>query len=428
MLMLSRLINTACFISVTIIFIIIVTPQTGKANQKASDYYNNLTPQSLIKFLHESRHEREALSIRNSLLGHKAPPIHIKEWLRKQPDISEWPTGKLTILYFCNIECGPCIASIPKNNTLVEWITGKGGLFVSVHSASKERSAISKFFGKNTIVHPVAVDSSSSQVCYFYSKTFKEYGINATPEYVTIGKSGRVLSYKRLSTQVLSRLIDNEPNQIDATQAEAEIWTLVSIPKSWVASGLNPNSKIHNKFLVYLPDTPELILQKTQTGDATIMNDLTRHTEQGQTVYEVVLHGNTPDWGQIIEGEITFDGLFDSGKQRVSIPYKIRSRALVEYPSPMVHFGLTNKGQKLTRKITMRPDKKQNAIRLKIISTPPNIRLEVDYPTGKKDEIIVKLTFSSDQSGLHKDTIKLFAIDYQGNKQPIKLEYFALVR
>jgi hypothetical protein len=384
--------------------------------------------QSMIKFLHESRHDREALSIRNSNIGKKAPPLRVKEWLVGRPSINKWPTGKLTVLEFWSTGCGMCVASIPKNSELAEWMARKGGLFVSIHSAGTTRSKLLDFLDKHPITYPVVIDVNSSELHYSCSKTFKEYGVKALPKYVTIGRSGCVLSYKRPSIQDLDRFIQNEPNHVSVSQKDLEIRKLVTNPKAWIASGLEPKTKIHGKFLIYRPDTPELSLEKNDNDDKTIGAELTRHTNKGQTIYDVTLYVNAPDWGQSVEGEITFTGNYTAGHDVIKIPYQLKSRGLVEYPSSKIHLGLVRKRQKVTHKIILRPTDKRNDIRFNTISTSPDVSLKIRTQGTRGTDIVLTFTLSLDEIGFRKEGVELLVSDNKGNSQPIKLEFSALVR
>jgi hypothetical protein len=198
-------------------------------------------------------------------------------------------------------------------------------------------------------------------------------------------------------------------------------------PKEWFANGLTPLSKVHCKFLVYRADTPELALEKIQADNEVTKTDLMRYSKKGQTVYELATSVIAPDWWQTIDGEITCAVNYTSEKRLFKIPYEIKSKNLIECNYLVVYFGLVVKDEKVTRDIILRPSKKQNAIRLKILSLPNNIEFEINDPGQKTDEIIAKMSFSSQKLGIHKDTVKLLAFDKKDNKQTIELQYCAIV-
>lgn len=407
--------------------IMLVVSYSSVARQEQGDSRVD-SVQGMIDFLHESRYDREALSIRGSNIGKKAPPVHVREWLVNRPNIEQWPTGAITVLEFWSITCGPCIASIPENNELAKWITSKGGLFVSLHSADVEKSRVSRFLETHPVSYAVAIDANSHELYYSYSRTFKEYGVDAIPRYVTIGKSGRVLSYKPASIQGLSRLIRSEPNHVDVPPTDAEIWALAARPRAWITADLKPKSKVRQRFLVYRPDTPELRLERRDDGDRTIGAKLRRHTDKSQTVYEVVLDANAPDWGQSIDGEITLIGKYSGGDDVITIPYQMKSRGLVEYPSSTVHLGLVRKGQQVTRTMTLRPVSRQENIALKTISVAPDVKLELEDHRADQSDIVLTFTLVFDKIGFGKKTVELSAFDGKGNRQSIRLDFSALVR
>ena len=391
-----------------------------------ADMFSHQSAQEIIKYLNKSKHHREALSIRNSNIGNKAPAIHVEEWLGNEPSILKWPNGQVTIIEFWSMTCGPCIASIPRNNEITELITKRGGSFISIHEANEERVKIIKFLKENKIKYPVAIDPNFDRELSL-GKTFYEYGVEGIPTYVTIGKNGNVLSYKLPATQDINDLFNNEEKFIDYSQKDLKIWALVSTPQIWIEENIEPESMISKNIFIYRPDTPELILKNAQPTDANITSEFIKHTAQEQTIYEVVLSRKTPGWGETIEGNVTFLGNYKNEESLVEIPYRIKSKGLVEYSSSTIHLGLVNKGQIVTYEIIFK-SANHNRIEIKPIFLPEHIKVEIVNQITALNNIIVRLNISYNKVGLNQGNMKLLAFDNKGNKQNIDLKLNALVK
>ena len=389
-------------------------------------YAGRCKPAEMIQFLKNTRSRREALSKRDSRISRKAPPLHIREWLVKPPSINKWPPGRFTVLEFWNIWCGPCIASIPKNNELAGWVTNKGGLFVSIHSATEETSKIRDFLESHNLRYTVGLDKSGGQRPYWGSQTFSEYGISGIPSYVTIAKNGRVLSYKDLTTQRLQEILASEPDDIaQLATSRKDVRRLTSIPNGWLAADLEPNSQVQGRFFVFRAETPDLRLKRSGTADRTVESEWSRHTVEGQTVHEVLLTAKALDWGQTLKGYVALVAEYGETEELLTIPYELASKSLARYVSPIIWFGPVRKGDTVTRKIMLQCDPQQK-VKVNTVSIPSNLQLQIHDRWQRSNDILVECVFCSEEPGLQQGAAELLAFDSEGNEQPLKLYYRAL--
>ncbi|MCK4783504.1 MAG: TlpA family protein disulfide reductase [Desulfobacteraceae bacterium] len=383
-------------------------------------------PEGMIQFLKNTSSDRKAFSRRDSRIGRKAPPLHIREWLVKPPGIDKWPPGRFTVLEFWNIWCGPCIAAIPKNNELAEWVTNKGGLFLSIHSATEESSKVRDFLENHDVRYTVGLDTAGGQRAYWGSQTFSEYGINGIPSYVTIAKNGRVLSYKDLKTQRLQELSASEPDDIaQLATSRKDVRRPTSIPNGWLAASLEPNSQIQGRFFVFRAETPALRLKLSGTTDRTVKSEWSRHTAKGQTVHEVLLTAKAPDWGQTLKGYVALVAEYGETEELLTIPYELASKSLAEYVSPIIWFGPVRKGDTVTRKIMLQCDPQQK-VKVNTVSIPSNLQLQIHDRWQRSNDILVECVFCSEEPGLQQGAAELLAFDSEGNEQPLNLYYCAL--
>ena len=385
-------------------------------------------PESMLEFLKSKRGQRGALATRDSRIGQIAPRPHIQRWLSGPGGVDTWPPQRFTVVNFWSIGCGFCVHEVPDNNELAQWLRDQGALFFSIHAATKEYSTVTDFMENHEVKYVVGLDEPGGEGGYWNSATFAEYGVNAVPKYVTIAKDGRVLSYDRTPTrEQLQRLMAGQTDQIGASARNEATQRLDVIPKGWLASNLEPNSRIQGRFFVFRPETPDPDLHKLESAGDAIDCQWTRHSADGQTVYEVMLTAKTPDWGQTLKGEVALVARYGDVEEMVNIPYELRSRSLAECVSDILWLGPAEKGEAISRKIVLQRDPHRN-VTVKAVSVPPDFHLNIPESGSQSSRILVECVFSSRESGLHGGTANLLARDSNSNEQPLKLGYWAFVR
>ncbi len=415
-------------------------------------------PEALLEFLKKTRGRREATATRDSRIGRKAPSPNIKQWLSEPYNLDVWPPERLTVVNFWSIGCGFCIREIPQNNDLSQWLKSRGGIFVSIHTATQEpenvteyieniagwledkdellasgRSAakkpsVNEYIDSNKIQYTVGLDEPDAQRTYWGSATFAEYGVNAIPRYVIIDKDGNVISHERTVTkQMLEELMAKKPGQA-ATRAKGKAGQFLDvIPKGWFARELEPNSQIQGRFFVFRPETPDADLHKLERPGDAIDCQWTRHSAYGQTAYEVVLTARTPGWGQTLKGDVALVAKYGNVEEMVTIPYELQSRSLAGCVSDILWLGPVAKGQTVSRTITLYREPHLN-IKIKAVSVPSEITISVPENGLQSNRFHLECTFSSNESGLHRGTVQLVVQDRADNEQPLRLEYYAYVR
>jgi len=415
-------------------------------------------PEGMLEFLKNKRGQREAMATRDSRIGRKALSPNIKQWLSEPYNVDVWPPGQFTVVNFWSIGCGFCIREIPQNNDLSQWLKSRGGIFVSIHTATRElqnvteyieniagwlkdkgqllasgRSAAKKpsvndYIDSNKIQYTVGLDEPDTQRTYWGSATFAKYGVNSIPCYVIIDKDGNVISYERTVTkQMLEELMAKKPGQAATSAKSKARQQLDVIPKGWLAGDLEPNSQVQGRFFVFRPETPDADLHELEKPGDAIDCQWTRHSASGQTVYEVILTAKTPDWGQTLKGDIALVAKYGNVEEMVTIPYELQSRSLAGCVSDILWLGPVEKGQTVSRTITLFREPNRN-IKIKAVSIPSEIQIRVPENGLQSNRILLECAFSPKESGLQRGTAELVLQDSGGNEQPLRLEYCAFVR
>lgn len=380
--------------------------------------------EDFIEFLRKTSGVRKAYATRNSHVGRRAPRLHLEGWPKESLDLNNWPLEKFTVLNFWAIGCGFCVNEVPENKELATWLEGRGALFLTIHSAAKKPRTVIDFLDEHRIEYLVGFDKPGGQANYWGGTTFAAYGIAGIPAYVTIAKDGRMLSYDRsLTKERLEKLMTTESDNI--VPKDTDTRRPAVIPKTWLAHDLEPQSQIEGRFFVYRPETPDLTLCQSDDAGKAVDCQWTRHSADGQTVYDVRITAKAPDWGQTLEGRLTLLALHNNIEEQVMIPYKIRSKGLVEYISPLVWFGCVEPGATVTRSLPLQL-RSGHKVEISQVSLPAGLKVR------RRDEVsgttVLDLTFSSPDPGLHQGELALSARDTGGHHQPISLEYCAFVQ
>lgn len=132
-------------------------------------------------WLEGSTEQREVLQ---KLEGKAASALQLNGWQKSAPlDLSKLK-GKVVVLDFWATWCGPCIASIPKNNEIHKKYKDKGVVFIGIcHPQGSEK--MNTIVEDHKIEYPVAIDPEG--------KTIEAYKVNSYPDYYIIDRDGKIL-------------------------------------------------------------------------------------------------------------------------------------------------------------------------------------------------------------------------------------------
>lgn len=117
------------------------------------------------------------------LVGREAPQFSLQTFTGR-PVSLEQLRGKLVLLDFWEVWCGPCIQSIPKVQAMHEKYSGKGLVVLGVTLDKDNLSSNKLFTEKKKLTYSNGLGNEEME---------KTYKVNAIPEYILIDQSGKII-------------------------------------------------------------------------------------------------------------------------------------------------------------------------------------------------------------------------------------------
>lgn len=105
-------------------------------------------------------------------------------------------SGKIVVVDFWSISCGPCVASLPAVQKLSEQYAGRGVVVVGVHDSGIDKVRLASFLRAHKVTYPIAIDMEDP-THKSGGEIMSAYGISGIPAVAVLNRHGivRYLDY-----------------------------------------------------------------------------------------------------------------------------------------------------------------------------------------------------------------------------------------
>ena len=131
------------------------------------------------------------------LIGKPAPDFALESFTGQKVNLQNM-RGKLVLLDFWEVWCGPCVQSMPKIQAMHEKYAGKGLVILGVTIDRENYSSNKLFVQKKQFTFPNLLGNE---------QTRSGYKVNAIPEYILIDKEGKVILAQAGFTDDIEKII-----------------------------------------------------------------------------------------------------------------------------------------------------------------------------------------------------------------------------
>lgn len=122
-------------------------------------------------------------------LGRPAPPWQLTGWTDGENRALADYRGKVVLLDFWGIWCGPCVRELPSLERLRGKYEAKGVVFLGVHSPGEDVEQVRKFLVVKGITFPSGIDAGDLNT---YGTTVERYGVTGFPTIVLVDRQGLI--------------------------------------------------------------------------------------------------------------------------------------------------------------------------------------------------------------------------------------------
>ena len=121
-----------------------------------------------------------------NLIGQTAPPLQVETWINSTP-LAAKAGGKVRIIDFWGLQCGPCLANLPK--VAAFWKEHQKNDLEIIAHCGYPAEEVTEFLSKHPdYTFPISIEGDAPS-------SWRDYDIRGVPTYVVIDRSGKITSY-----------------------------------------------------------------------------------------------------------------------------------------------------------------------------------------------------------------------------------------
>ena len=126
-----------------------------------------------------------------ALLAQPAPELKIAAWLNTKANMPDNLKGKIVLIDFWTVSCGPCVAALPAVQKISEQFAGQGVVVVGLHGSESNTELVNSFVRAHNLTYPIAIDMDDPTHQTF-GQTMSGYGVLGIPTVAVLDRQGVV--------------------------------------------------------------------------------------------------------------------------------------------------------------------------------------------------------------------------------------------
>jgi thiol-disulfide isomerase/thioredoxin len=242
----------------------------------------------LLGCIQSSKAGRDNIRRLFGLVNKPAPEITAACWLNSEPLSLAKLRGRVVVVEFWNIGCGPCLAGIPELNRIHEARTPVPVSLITVHSYTEDIEAVKRVMSRRNIRYPVCVDTKGSGP-YSSGGTFDRYGLSSVPQRFLIDIHGRVRAIKTSVGPELEELVQESADGL-VHETEVDLGWMVEVkvvPKRVIFGRVEAGRSVQKSVYIYKPDRPAFAVDLASRPAGPGGAELFRYQAGDETLYEL---------------------------------------------------------------------------------------------------------------------------------------------
>lgn len=124
--------------------------------------------------------------------GKPAPALQTGSWVNGTSRTLPQLRGKVVLIDFWGMNCGPCMAALPAVQRTAERFASRGVVVIGLTGSGLPAAELKAFAQQRKLTYPMAVDAPDDSREPGSGKTFRAYGIQGIPAVAVIDQEGKV--------------------------------------------------------------------------------------------------------------------------------------------------------------------------------------------------------------------------------------------
>jgi thiol-disulfide isomerase/thioredoxin len=135
------------------------------------------------------KRERES---QDSLVGKDVPAFPKGKWLNSKPLTWADLAGKVVLLDFWSISCGPCRPHLPQMNRMHRMRQQTKVIVIGVHAAESDIAPVEKFVREKELSYPIFIESAEASGPPSFGEFFDGFGVRGIPHACVVNQKGKI--------------------------------------------------------------------------------------------------------------------------------------------------------------------------------------------------------------------------------------------